>query len=59
MIEIWVNFGRNKLSGTKYIFLCSQNQENDTFLGKINLRKKKKVLGSWVKKMYLQKNQNC
>ena len=41
MIEIWVNFGRNKLSGTKYIFLCSQNQENDTYLGKINLRKKK------------------
>ena len=41
MIEIWVNFGRNKLSGTKYIFLCSQKQENDKYLSKINLRKKK------------------
>ena len=41
MIEILVNFGRNKLSGTKYMFLCSQNQKNDTYLGKINLRKKK------------------
>ena len=42
MIEIWVNFGRNKLSGTKYIFLCSQNQENDTYLGKLILEKKGK-----------------
>ena len=40
MIEIEVNFGRKKLKGTKYICSCLQNQENDTYLGKINLGEK-------------------